>query len=204
MNRQYDEMLSAAIARLRSIDLAAAAEAAGMRCDPPQLTFTSFGQPVALDIADLHAEPAIDMWHHLALLQYLEGAGSATPDGRWIGLSDLPGGMIRGASFDREIDARAASGLSGCGEEVLREAIRQLGGHIKAGGAADLCAVFSFAPRYPLRLNLWLSDDEFPASAKVLLDAGASPALGVEAAGTVAAMLINKLIERTAMKGRSI
>ena len=44
-------------------------------------------------------------------------------------------------------------------------------------------------------LNLWYSDDEFPASGKVLINSGVQAHLGVEAAGTLATVLVIKMID---------
>ena len=74
----------------------------------------------------------------------------------------------------------------------------QLGGHILEGGKADVSAVFRFLPRYPMLLNLWLADDEFPASGKVLINSGTGLALGLEAAGTIAINLVDELCKAAA------
>lgn len=50
---------------------------------------------------------------------------------------------------------------------------------------ADLSAVFEFMPRYPLMLKIWLADDEWQASGKLLLDRSADHYLPVEDAVTV-------------------
>lgn len=62
----------------------------------------------------------------------------------------------------------------------------------------DLSFLFSFLPHIPIKFNLWLPDEEFPASGKILFDASAENDLQIEAAGTAAAIclsLLEKVIE---------
>ncbi len=63
-------------------------------------------------------------------------------------------------------------------------------------GKADMTIRFFFLPNFPLVLNLWLEDEDFPASGKVLLDAAAESVLQVEAAGTAAGVLLSMLEEK--------
>ena len=193
-NRQYDEMLAAAARRLRGADPGTLAERAGLEWDGRCLEATSFGQRVRIDADAFRATPQIDMWHHLALLQYLAGADGSLPTRRWIGIAELPeGGLVRGASFDREVDRLVAAGLGGCDMQALRRACGALGAVVDEDGPADLSADFDFMPRFPLRLNLWLADDEFPPSGKLLVNAGVAHCLGTEAIGTVGCMLVGRL-----------
>ena len=195
-NRQYVEMLAAAVARLDGRDPAEIASRAGAEYDPQAGTigFVTFGRPVRLYVSDWHAEPAQEMWHHVTVLQYLGMAEGGAPSDRWIGMGELSeGGLVRGASFDREIDGVIARELGRFSPETILSACGKLGGEIVPDTRADLCAVFRFMPRYPLMLNLWYADDEFPASGKVLLNDGVRDALGTEAAGTAAGMLARQL-----------
>ena len=195
-NRQYEEMLAANLERLAGIDLKAAAERAGLVWDGDGIVAVSFGQSVRLDGALLRPTPEIDMWQHLAMLQYLCGADGSLPTDRWIGLGTLPeGGMVRGASFDREIDWLIAARLGRCAPGVVRRACLKLGATLREGGSADLCAVFHFLPRFPLLMNLWFADDEFPASGKLLVNEAVHHCLGTEAIGTLGCMLVGRICE---------
>ena len=195
-NRQYDEMLAANLERLAGIDLKAAAERAGLVWDEGGIVAVSFGQTVRLDGIALRPTPEIDMWQHLAMLQYLWGVDGSLPNDRWIGMGDLAeGGMIRGASFDGEIDRLIAARLGKCAPEAVRRACLKLGAALRADGKADLCAEFHFLPRFPLLLNLWFADDEFPASGKLLVNEAVHHCLGTEAIGTLGCMLVGRICE---------
>ena len=64
--------------------------------------------------------------------------------------------------------------------------------------------MFSFLPHIPIKFNLWLPDEEFSASGKVLFDASAENDLQIEAAGTAAAIclsLLERVIEQQKQDG---
>lgn len=196
---QYETFLAAAVDRLATLDPTAVAARAGIEYlpGPDAWRFESFGKALMVRREDYRVEPSLDMWHHLCVLQYLAGADGSMPGKRWLGLGELPGGgLIRGASFDREIDALLARELTMGDLEALRPAAGDLGGTLIDGESADLCADFKFMPRYPLRLSLWLADDEFPASGRVRVNEATVNCLGVEAVGSVGLLLARMLCER--------
>lgn len=79
--------------------------------------------------------------------------------------------------------------------ETIQKAAAALGG-FPISGRADLSIRFSFLPKIPLVLHLWLEDEDFPASGKVLLDAATEEFLQVENAGTASGILLAKLKEK--------
>ena len=133
------------------------------------------------------------MWMHLTILQYMAEADGHPLDSEWISLSDLQvGGLVRGASFDRENDALIQRGIGKLDVETLRRVGRKMGA-VEVSSKADLSLQFWFMPRFPYLLNLWFADEEFPASGKVLCDRAAEHYLKVEAAGTIAGLLLQEL-----------
>ncbi|MDO4865119.1 MAG: DUF3786 domain-containing protein [Clostridia bacterium] len=204
-NPQYEAFLAAAVERLTTLDPTGVAERAGIEYlpDADAWRFESFGSKLVVRRKDYRVEPPLDMWHHLSILQYLSGADGRKPGERWLGLGKLPnGGLIRGASFDREIDALLARELTTQDTEALRAAAAGLGGTRVEGESADLCADFKFMPLYPLRLSLWLADDEFPASGRVRVNEAVVNCLGVEAVGTVGLLLARMLCDRVGEQQR--
>ena len=101
--------------------------------------------------------------------------------------------MAKGTSFDRDND-RIISRIGLHDPQAIREAAAKLGG-TELHEKSDLSFLFSFLPHIPIKLNLWLPDEEFPASGKVLFDASAENDLQIEAAGTAAAICLS-LLER--------
>lgn len=100
------------------------------------------------------------------------------------------GGLVRSSSFDRGND-RIIGKIGKSNAAVIQKAA-ELGGTVIPGKAGSTIR-FSFLPNFPTVLNLWLEDEDFPASGKVLLDAATDSALRVEAAGILLAMLEEKL-----------
>jgi len=196
-SKQYEAMLGAISGKLRSMDIYEAAERAGMKANRGQgtVSFECLGRSCVLKASDLSVSGGLNMWEHLAVLQYLENVPAWYEEGEWVDISTLePGDVMRGASFNRDID-RLAAKLGKLSEDEIKNACSALGGRKAAQGRADISMVFCFLPRYPLLFNLWLADDEFPASGKVLINSGAGKALGLEAAGTVALGLVQRLCE---------
>ena len=195
-NLPYQAMLAAACERLKGKDVAAAAARAGMDYDAARGTidFVSFGGKGRLFLPDWHVEGDFTVWQHIAVLQYLEEENTPAPVGEWVAIRTLEKGDVsRGESFDRKISGFAANRLGKYPEERIREACLRLGGELTKYRNADLSAVFRFLPHYPYLFNFWLADEEFPASGKVLIDAAAGRSLCLEAAGTMAELLVDKL-----------
>ena len=71
-NRQYDSMLAVARQRLARHDPADIARRAAVTFDGQQFTMTSLGQTVTVSYPDFQVSPALDMWHTLPLLHYLD------------------------------------------------------------------------------------------------------------------------------------
>lgn len=194
-NRQFQEMLGAAEKKLEGMSAQEIAERGGLAFDAAKnmFSFESFGRRVQVSYPDLTLDCEVDMWMHLTILQYMAEADGHPLVSEWISLSDLQvGGLVRGASFDRENDALIKRGIGKLDVETLRRVGRKMGA-VEVSSKADLSLQFWFMPRFPYLLNLWFADEEFPASGKVLCDRAAEHYLKVEAAGTIAGLLLQEL-----------
>ena len=191
---QYQRFAGAICQRLAAVGLREAARNGGGSLSPNvSLQLESLGRTLSVSPETFTLTGAFDMWHELVILQYLADGDGCAPAGAWMGLSDFSeGGLIRGTSFDAEIRQNAARQFSGFSQQDLNRACQAIGG-AESGSSADVAFTFMLAPHLPLLAYIWLGDDEFPASAKVLVDANAEHYLGVEAAGTAASMLIDML-----------
>lgn len=56
-----------------------------------------------------------------------------------------------------------------------------------------MCAIFPFLPHYPVWLKIWLADEEFDASGKLMISKSADHYLTVEDAVTVGEILLSLL-----------
>lgn len=194
-NRQFQEMLGAAEKKLEGMSAQEIAERGGLAFDAAKnmFSFESFGRRVQVSYPDFTLDCEVDMWMHLTILQYMAEADGHPLASEWISLSDFQvGGLVRGASFDRENDALIQRGIGKLDVETLRRVGRKMGA-VEVSSKADLSLQFWFMPRFPYLLNLWFADEEFPASGKVLCDRAAEHYLKVEAAGTIAGLLLQEL-----------
>lgn len=82
--------------------------------------------------------------------------------------------------------------LNGKTEEQVKAVLRNLGGHILPG-KADLNVVLPFLPRFLLYLNIWFADEDFPPSARLLVDQSAGHYLTIEDAVAVGDVVMEQL-----------
>lgn len=191
-NRQYALMRSAAIQKLRDADPERLSALTGLRWDGREFEAETLGIPIRISFPDCRSLPELDMWHELTILQYLGNTKGTKPTGKFIAMGEFhSGGLARGTSFDHEND-RTIGKIGLHDPQAIRKAAAKLGG-TELHEKSDLAFLFSFLPHIPMKLNLWLGDEDFPASGKVLFDASADPDLQVEAAGTTAGILLAML-----------
>jgi len=137
---------------------------------------------------------AREMWYYLTMLQYLDTADGSPLLGKWITLSEMPGGAARSVGFQKETDHAFARVAHKAHIEEFRNACKKIGG-VPAEGKGDVSCIVYFAPRFPVMLNFWEADDEFPASVRMYVDAQAEHYLTLEAAGTACGCVINKITD---------
>ncbi len=193
-NRAFQQMLQPAKERvcLHSPEDIARKSGAVFYEEDSSLEVQSFHETVRITFPDCIFQPEIAGWHQLVLLHYLDLADGTDVSPEMIPFGSLKDGLIRGTKFDRYMDAELERFLTGKTREQLCGIFRGLGGEF-VEGRADLCAVFPFLPRYPLRLNIWLADEEFEASGKLLVSRSADHYLTIEDAVTVGDIFLSKL-----------
>ena len=191
-NRQMEAMRAAALARLAQHTPQQIAERAGVACKDNTFLFDTFGQHVCVSLPSYTITPPLSAWHMLTLLHYLDLADGAPVTGQTITFSQHTDGLVRGGGFDRNAELIVRRDLGPLCPEELTRRCAALGGELLASNA-DFCARFWFAPRYPLLLQIWFADDEFPASGRLLLDESAPHYLTIEDAVTVGSLLLDTL-----------
>jgi len=195
-NNQQKGMIKALIDKLSDKDLVALSEERNFNILPnkKKVTFKSLGEEITLDLESLSVDRDLPLFHYSLILQYLLSEDIGTIDNTWISISDTePGDVARGANFDRQVRDIIASGFTGKTGKDIKTALLSLDASLQPKEKADISAIVYLFPKYPLLINLWLSDEEFPASGKVLINGGTRNALSLEATGTVAEMTAEKL-----------
>ena len=193
-NRAYQEMLQAAISRLRGRSGADIAEKSGavFRNQKNTLEIKSFHDKIEVKLSDFATDPLMEDWHHLLLLHYLDLADGTEESQRMITFGNLKDGLIRGTKFDHAAEKELEKILKDKDPERITEACKSLDAELTESNA-DLCASFRIFPKYLIILKIWFADDEFPASGKLFLQDNADHYLSVEDVVTAGEILIKKL-----------
>ena len=191
-NPQMKNMIAPAVERLKMRNPEEVCRLSGAEYRDDAVILHSFGKEIRFTLPDYTPDQEVDDWLYLTLLQYLNQA-DGTPDAkRWISLRELPGGDARGTGFDREIDQMFQTDFSRIHSAEFKEACLRAGGRI-VSEKADVCAVFDFAPKFPIRVSFWEKDEEFPASGKMLVDQSAIHYLSMEGCGTACVLTAQRI-----------
>jgi hypothetical protein len=112
------------------------------------------------------------------MLHYLNCASGTLPKGRLITYRELPEGVTYAENFRKRaiMPLLAAFGRQ---PERLPEAAESLFGATR-GDIGDASVCINAFPRVPVTLVIWKGDEEFPAGANILFDAGISDYLSPE------------------------
>lgn len=194
---QYITILKTARATLEGKDPEEVAKKSGAEYDSERQVFTviTYGRKIELSYPGWETTQEINPWHLATLIQYLGNANGIEPSGNFMPLREYrDGGHTRGASFDSAFEKEIEEGFGKLGTKDIIEAAKKLGG-TEIKGKGDVCMVFNFAPYFPVQMNYWEPDDEFPASGRLLCDTTAENFLGVEAAGFAMDLLITYILE---------
>ena len=186
------------------------------------LIISSMGVEYALAWPSCRLQPEPENWHTLVLLHYLDLAdgtpvltdeialsagetaapangtvpladGSAGQNGiRLITFQQVPNGLVRGGKFEFTAARNFERILRGKTPEQIRNAVRSLGA-AECSGKGDLCFRIPFFPHFPVFLNIWFADEDFPASGHFYLDRSAGHYLTIEDVVTVGEILLRRL-----------
>lgn len=152
----------------------------------------SLNQKIRITYPDCIFQPQIDEWHKLVILHYLDLADGTVVSSQMISFGALKDGLIRGSKFDRDTESMLHKLLGGKTQEQICEICKCLGAEF-VKDRADMCAIFPFLPHYPVWLKIWLADEEFDVSGKLMISKSADHYLTVEDAVTVGEILLSLL-----------
>lgn len=201
MDRAYQNMLLAAKERLEEKDPFEIAKNANIVYDGEKKKYLidSMGKRFEITWPDYDCTENIENWHHLLILHYMDLADGTALSGRLISFANLKDGVIRGTKFDRTVEIELQKLLKGHSEEELKAALKKVGGVLQ-NSKADICAEILFFSMYPMTMNIWLADDEYPISGKILLDESADHYLTIEDAVTAGEVLLGRIAEEQQKK----
>ncbi len=193
-NRAFELMKRDGIAMIHGKDPKAIAARADVLYDEAKGNFviSSLGKQYTVSSTSYDCKEEIDEWHYLTMIHYLNLADgtpvSNTPDT----MSQMPGGLVRGSKFDQTAARAVEEFVKKHSEPEIKHFFANLGGEF-AEGKADLNIKVSYFPNLPLYFNIWYADEEFPPSARMLVDASISHYLTIEDAVTMGEYIVRLL-----------
>ena len=102
--------------------------------------------------------------------------------------ADVDGVTGRGGGIDR----RCELAMKDLNADTLARICESIGGE-SISSNADIAYRIPFLPQFPVTLKIWLPDEEFPASGRMLLDTSADHYLTIEDAVTVAEIILERI-----------
>jgi len=146
----------------------------------------------SVTLAASFQEQSPDFYLQLAAVNYLIGAKDLPLIGKWTAETQFPSGPLffRGPHKMPTHKLEKAFGLDKDGFTSLS---LSHGGKLVDGG--DCAFDFFFFPRLPVRLILWLADEEFPARVIFLFDRSADQHFKLDGLWAVGKALANKLLQ---------
>lgn len=192
----FEEMLKAAKIRLKDRKAEDISKYTKLDYDAEKSYFlvSSMGKMFEISYPDFVVNPRIDAWHLLTILHYMDMADGFPLNENLTSFGSLKDGLIRGGRFDQTVERELEKLLKNVSEKKCIEALEALGG-VRRISKADLCMEIPILPMYPLIVNIWFADDEYPASGKLLLDESADHYLTIEDAVTVGNVFLRKFSE---------
>jgi len=189
------------LTRLKSIDTKLLSQNSGAQLDAAgasgeELRITLFGDRITVTCPQFgmafEEKREIKESMRSLILYYLVTADGAEPYGRWVALSELPGGEFYNRAYQGYSGNRLISRF-GNDLDLFEKAAISVGGSPEDYG--DIGFSFSALPRVPLLAVYWKGDEEFTPSAKVLFDGSASHYLPTDLCAYLGSILTERLIE---------
>ncbi len=191
-NRAFGEMFQAAKGMLAGKDPVQMARKAGVSFDGTAFRIPSMEKMLTFSYPEYMCTTPMHDWHYLTVLHYLNLADGSPVTGEPVAMADMPDGVVRGTKYDRTAAQALATFLQGKTEEEVLSVLQSLGGEVIPGKAA-LSVRLPYLPRFPLYLNIWFADEEFPPSARLLVDKSAGHYLTIEDAVSIGDVVMELL-----------
>lgn len=193
-DQMFSQMNQAALARLAGREPRELARNACIRYEAEAQAFhiPTMGMEVTLSYPDYRFMPELPGWHSLVILHYLDLADGFPLTGKEIPFGQMKSGMVRGGGIDRRCELTIQN-LKNLSEDTLMKICENIGGE-PISSNADAAYRIPFLPKFPVTLKIWLPDEEFPASGRLLLDSSADHYLTIEDAVTVAEIILERII----------
>jgi len=151
-----------------------------------------FPEKRIIQASDSPSPLSLDFYLQLSSINYLIGAKDVPLSGHWVSEKHFPTGPIffRGP---HEMPTRKLEKTFGQDLDGFTSASSASGGKKVEGG--DVAYEFLVFPKVPVKIILWLADEEFPARVSYLFDRTANIHLQLDALYAVGKVLESALLE---------
>ncbi len=193
-NRAFQYMKRDAIAMLENKKPKEIAKRAGViySVEKQEFLIESLGKTYTLTYPDYKCKEDIFTWQYLTILHYLNMADGTPVAGEESTMSQMPAGLVRGTKFDQAAASVLEDFVKGHSETEIHSIFEELGGKF-LDGKADLSVRLPYLPNIPLTINIWFPDEEFPPSARLLVDKSIEHYLTIEDAVAVGECILKLL-----------
>jgi hypothetical protein len=127
------------------------------------------------------------------VLHYFQNAKGDAPTGEMAAYRQIPGGEFYHDAFRRRAEVPLAN-VFGRAPGLLTKASAALGGEIRKDSGGDEAALFRVFPRIDVQVLVYLGDEEFDPSGKVLFDKVAGKYLSNEDISWLGSSLVYRLM----------
>lgn len=148
----------------------------------------------SIKLAGAFPDHSPDFYLELAAVNYLIGAKDLPLIGKWVAKTQFPSGPLFFRGLHKMPTYELEEAFSHNKDGFISRAL-SYGGKTVDGG--DCAFEFLFFPRLPVRLLLWLADEEFPARMVFLFDRSADQHLQLDGLWALGKALANVLLNNT-------
>jgi len=193
----YEEAGNRLEARLPEADFEAAAKATGAKYveERDLLAIVMLGEEFEVRREGLFrdGEYCHDSWDRLIVYDYVLRMGGAGLTGERVPFLHFPKTPSHLKSFQTRAETELGK-VFGDDADGIRTRLQELGAEEAPSSAkADLSRRVELLPGFPLYLEFWAADDEFPASCKFFVDSSAIDKLDIEYIARVVSKAVNFL-----------
>lgn len=130
-----------------------------------------------------------------AVLAYYFQTSDGTPlRGQWVSFADLPDGRMYNQAFQGYTGDELVRAF-GFDVGAFKSACEKSRGVSKPVG--DAAYIFYALPRFPMLVNYWCGDEDFPSSCKILFDSSASHYMPTDVIAILGSMLKGRIVKNT-------
>lgn len=140
---------------------------------------------------DSEDDKEIPLQEQVLILHYMLGKGKLSLSGQWVSYREIPGASFYYSAFIKRA-VNPLKNVFGSNVSGFKKVADLLDGKpVEPGDAAFEFQVF---PKVPIQLIIWEGDEEFPAEANILFNAGIESILSPEDIAWLAGMVVYRLM----------